>query len=171
MTITELRNTVQELFDYGVQQIRENGQLSLTFWLIRHDGIREVVFLEGDAINDENAKRELGLALRTRVAAGDIQAVIMVSDIYYTEDLTPEAETVRRMFHMTIEQAANAGLCTKAEAVAASLESSIINLTLRQGYRRTSAGIELVGTVVSTCDVDGTGRTLPARFSGLFQTR
>jgi Icc-related predicted phosphoesterase len=167
MTIEELKALAQRVMDTGIEQIRETGSLMQKFILAKRDGGLDYMVIGGDITNSESAKSALSQEIKKRIATGDVQAVIHLSDTWFAK-ITPENQRIKEKLHMNVEEAAAFGLCEKAEAVMVTLESPILNLIMQQAYERDGNKVTLVGSVVTADDTDGTFRSDPARFTGLF---
>ena len=113
MTIEELKAIAQKELDYGIECIRDDGELHLMFHLIGRDGSREVFVCASDITNSEEAKAAFSRKLKERVRERGVEAVIMVSDTYIA-DITPEQEKVKRAFQMTVEDCWKAGMFPEA---------------------------------------------------------
>ncbi len=163
VTIPELQALARTTLDFGIEHIRQNGVLAQMFHLFKRDGTTEIQLLAGEITNSKQAKRLFGDLLRERCRQGEIEAVLMLSDIYFTSTITPEQEKIRAAFGWNIEEASAAGLCDKHEAVMVSLESPIYVQLLRQEYKRDGKLITLVGEPMM--EDDSAGR---AQFSGNF---
>ncbi len=161
LTIPELQALARKTLDFGIEHIRQSGDLAQMFHLFKRDGTREIQLLTGEITNSKQAKRLFGDLLKERCRQGEIEAVLMLSDIYFSSTMTPEQEKVRAAFGWNIEEASAAGLCDKHEAVMVSLESPIYVQLLRQEYRRDGKVITLVGEPMIEDDIHG-----KARFSG-----
>jgi hypothetical protein len=168
LTIPDLKALAQRQLDYGIERIRETGDLMQTFILVKRDGTMEMIVIDRAITNDEQQKFTLSKMLKARVAEGEIEAVIMLSDVFFADDITPQGNAIRQQFRMTIEQAAAAGLCRMREAVMCMLESPIFGQHMQQEYRRDGTRIELVGAPLIADDASGTGKFLPSRFTGFF---
>ncbi len=168
MTIERLREIARKEFDRAVAQIRETGSVMQMFTLIKRDESIEIMAIDGALTNNEAWKADFGRKIKARVAAGELQAVMMVSDIYFAANITPENDAIRQRLRLTIEDAHALGLCEKREAVMVTLESPIYAAHMRQEYRRVDGAkrIELVGEPDITSDAEGTMQTRAARFSG-----
>lgn len=172
LTIDQLRDLARRTMDFGIDKITKDGDLCQMFYLVRADGSMDVVVVEGGITNDENAKRALSITLKARVAAEGFLAVIMLSDVFFTENLSKESDKLRQLLGLTIKQAADAGLCEITEAIIVSLESPIFYLILRQKYRRDGDCIELLGERTEEDDSSGNGiKPRRARFTGFFPSR
>lgn len=170
MTIAQLKQLAQETLDYGIAEIRESGSLSQSFYLVKRGGGMDFVLVDGSVTNDESSKSALAKQLKERVAEGEVEAVIMLSDVYWAE-LDPKADTIRKRFGMTVKEAQDAGLCESHEGVLVTLESPILQQLSRQEYRRDGNRIELVGNALVADNASGndTGmRALPSRFMNYF---
>lgn len=177
----ELIEKARLLAEFGREWMEDNrGSLSHQFHLLCQDH-EEIVVAEGKVTNDPQAKYQFGRALRARVARGDVLAVLMLSDTYYSRDMTPERERMRRGFGMSLKQAADAGLCTVVEAVVVSVESPILLWMGMRAYRRVE-GPEGKGTVIEwTGEMDVMtnsqgegnlkGMQVTGNFMGLFGAR
>ena len=172
MTIEDLKAIAQKALDYGIECIREGGELHLMFHLIGRDGVHEIVVCASDITNSEEAKAAFSRKLKERVRERGVEAVIMVSDTYIA-DITPEQEKVKRAFQMTVEDCWKAGMFPKREAVTVTLESPIYQQLTRQEYRRADGGraVELVGApqiISSVPDANGLGGKYSGRMMGFF---
>jgi hypothetical protein len=167
MTIEKLKDLADHALEFGLGCLREKGSLHLMFQLVLRAGGIEVMMVAGDVTNSEDAKAELAATIKARAAAGELEAVIMLSDMFFAENITPEANKIRLAFRMTIEQAAAAGLCEKREAVMVRLESPIYWLHMQQEYVRAGDRIEVKGEPVRTDSLDG-GPNWQARFTNFF---
>jgi hypothetical protein len=165
VTIAELKDHAARTLDHGIERLKRDGELMQMFHFVRRDGVLEVVMIDGAITNDENAKHQLGRRLKARVAAGDIEAVIHLSDMYWTSDMEPEKDKIRQALGMTVEQAGRAGFCTVHEGVMCLLESPILHQCAKQEYRRDGDRIELVGSPWVASDEDGSIQILPGRFN------
>jgi hypothetical protein len=163
MTIEELKTLSAHALDHAVGVLTSTGDLSQMFHLIRRSGAHEIIGVAGEITNSERAKGGLSAMLQDRIAAcGDVEAVIMVSDVFYA-DISPEKAKVKELLGLNIEQAEAAGLCTKAEAVIVTLESPILQQLTRQMYERGPDGkVTLKGAPVIT------DNTIGGKFAGRF---
>ena len=60
MTIEDLKAIAQKALDYGIERIRDDGELHMMFHLIGRDGAREIVVCdEPDITNSEEAKADV----------------------------------------------------------------------------------------------------------------
>ena len=176
MTIEDLKAIAQKALDYGIERIRDDGELHMMFHLIDRDGGREMVVCMPDITNSEEAKAAFARKLKERVRAGGVEAVAMVSDTYIAHNMTPAQEATRRAFRMTIEDCWKAGMIPKREAVSVTLESPIYQQLARQEYRRVDVGggaerIELVGApeiISSLPDANGRSAKYSGRMMGFF---
>ena len=173
MTIEHLKDMAQKALEHGIESMREKGDLHMMFHLIRRDGGHEIIMCAEDVTNSEEAKSQLGRGIRARVQAGELEAVILVSDSYIAET-TREQDAVRRAFRMTIEECWKAGMMPKREAVMVSLDSALYSQTVTQEYKRIDGGraVELVGAPVclpSTPGANGVSGAFGGRFMGLFK--
>lgn len=155
MTIVELKDHAARMLDFGIEQIRTNGDLRQMFHLVCRDGTIEVMLIDGRITNSEDAKRALGRQLKARVATGEIEAVIQLSDTYWTSDMDPEKDKIRQALDMTIEQAGKAGFCTVHEGILCVLQSPILYQTTIQEYKRDGERCELAGEPRTGSDEDG----------------
>lgn len=158
MTIVELKDHAARMLDFGIEQIRTKGDLRQMFHLVCRDGTIEIIMVHGEVTNSEEAKRALGRLLKARVAAGEIEAVIQLSDTFWTSDMDPEKDKIRQALDMTIEQAAKAGLCTLHEGILCVLQSPILYQTTVQEYKRDGERCELAGEPRTGSDENGTLR-------------
>lgn len=166
MTIDELKKLALTSLDYGVKYIRDKGGFNQMFHLIPREGPAEIMMLDGIISNSAKAKGAIADLIHMRVAAGDIEAVLMISDIFYSTDMSPENYKLRKKMRWNIEESSARGLCTKHEAIAVTLESPIYQMVARQEYRRVGdpERIELVGDVV-TIDTTAQGWQVEGRFT------
>jgi hypothetical protein len=145
MTIDELKAFAARVLDESVERMRKEGDLHQSFYLLHRAGGFDFVLATADVTNSEPAKAALARKLRARIAeAGDIEAVVMVSDIWQTI-ITTEQAKIQRALGLTVEQAGKAGLCTVTEAIMVTLESPIYRQLARQNYKREGAKIVLTG--------------------------
>jgi hypothetical protein len=173
MTVEDLKVIAQKALDFGIERIRETGDLHMMFHLVGREKT-EIVMCAGDVTNSEAAKAELSRDLKARVRAGGVEAVVMLSDTYIAE-MTPAQEKLKRAFRMTVEDCFNAGMIPKREAVTVTLESPIYAQIARQEYRRVDGGraIELAGApqiISSIEDANGISGKYSGRFTGWFPT-
>lgn len=173
MTIEELKAIAQKALDYGIECIRDDGELHMMFHLIGRDGGREMVVCADDITNSEEAKAAFARKLKERVRERGVEAVIMVSDTYICDSMTLAQDAIRREFRMTIEDCWKAGIIPKREAVSATLESPIYQQIARQEYRRADGGraVELVGVpeiISSIPDANGLSAKYSGRMMGFF---
>ena len=168
MTVPELRELAQQVMNTSFERLRETGELGQMFFLLKPAGGMEIIVLDGSVTNNEEAKKKLGRELKLRVVAEQIQAVLMVSDVFVSGDMSKEQNRARRILGLTVHQAAQAGFCTVSEAVVVMVETPIYRLHLTQRYRRDGKRIQTDGEMVSheTPDV----RALPSRFTGFFSS-
>jgi hypothetical protein len=155
VTIEDLKAIAQRALDFGIERIRETGELHQMFHLVGREKTK-IIMCGGDVTNDEDAKQELSEHLKARVRGESIDAVIMVSDTYIAE-ATREQDAIRRAFGMTIEDMFKAGMIPKREAVTVTLESPIYAQCVTQEYRRAEDDdkrVELVGAPVITSTVE-----------------
>jgi len=167
MTIPELKALAQERLDFGVAQIRETGQLIQRFYLVKYGGTLEGIMLGGDITNSKSAKAALGMTLKVRVAAGGIEAVIMLSDVYFST-ISNENEAIRRRLNMNVEESAAFGLCERHEGVLVTLESPILAQWTRQEYRRDGKTIRLIGAPWTRDNTDPSFVRLTGNFVNFF---
>ncbi len=164
MTIAELKAFAARRLDDAIEDIRKTGELRQVFYLVKRGGGMDTYLLAADVTNDEDAKRQFGQQLKARVAAGDIEAVVHVSDSFLAE-IEPEKNAVRKALGLTIKQAADAGLCTAREAVLCIVESPILYQVASQEYRRGGGRVELAGDPAIASDEDGRPLKIPGRFT------
>lgn len=165
VSIDELKKHAEASLDYAIERIRETGDLMMMFHLVHSDGHLEIMFIDGPLTNDEDGKAQMARELKARCRAGGIEAIIHVSDSFFAENMSEEANRIRRAFRMTIEQCAAAGLCRLREAVMVRLESPIYWLHMTQEYKRDGGKVELVGAIIRTDSLDG-GPLGDGRFNG-----
>jgi hypothetical protein len=169
LTIPALKALAQRTLDYGIERIRETGELMMTFTLVKRDGGIEMIGVDGETTNSGRRKDALAKTLKARVSEGQIEAILMLSDVFFADDITPQAEAIRQQFGMTIEQAAAAGLCRRREAVYCILQSPILALWMKQEYRRDGSRVELVGAPEVQDDASGDWQVeAGGRFTGFF---
>jgi hypothetical protein len=168
MTIDELRGLVDGIFAASVRQLQETGDLMQKIHVIKHDGSIDVIVLGGDITNNAGAKSVLGRILHQRVEAGDVEAIIMASDVFWAQ-ISDENQKIRVALGLNVEQSAAAGLCEMQEAVVVTVETPIWCHTMRQNYRRVGDRIELVGE--PEMSDDGKWRAVSGRFSGYWPQR
>jgi hypothetical protein len=167
MTIEMLKSLADHALEFGLECLQDGGELHMMFHLALRAGGIEMMVVAGDVTNDEDLKAQLAATIKARIAAGEIEAVIMLSDTWFAENIAPEADRIRQAFRMTIEQAAAAGLCEKREAVMVRLESPIYWLHMQQEYVRSGERIEVKGERTRTDSLDG-GPNYKARFTNFF---
>ena len=168
MTPEKLQVLAREMLDFGVRQIQKTGDLPQTFFLVTRDGGTECWLADGSVTNNENAKDHLELKLRGRIAKGDIEAVMMISDAWITTNLSPENDAIRRRLRMTVSEAAAYGLCEKREAVLIHCESPLFILHGHQFYKRINGKVEIEGKARVETDVDDGLRLGSSRFGDWF---
>lgn len=168
MNLERLRGIAREELDRAVATLRETGSVMQMFTLIKRDESVEMIAVSGALTNNEGFKADLSRKIKARIAAGEIQAVMMVSDIYFAQDTSPDKVALRKRLRLTVEQGHALGLNEKREAVMVVLESPILAAHMQQEYRRVDGGkrIELVGDPIIMSDADGTMKRMTARFSG-----
>jgi hypothetical protein len=167
MTIEKLKALADHALEFGLECLQDGRELHLMFHLVLRAGGLEMMVVDSGITNSEDAKAELAATIKARIAAGEIEAVIMLSDTWFAENIHPEANKIRQAFRMTIEQAAAAGLCEKREAVMVRLESPIYWLHMQQEYVRSGDRIEVKGERSRTDSLDG-GPNYKARFTNFF---
>ncbi len=148
MTIEELKSATEAILQIGIEELQATGSVMQTFHLIAADGARTVIAVTGEITNSERGKSALGKMIRQRIEQDHLVAVIMLSDVFFAKNITPEAEKIRHEMGLNVEQAHAAGLCDKHEGVMCSLDSPIYTMMLSQEYRRVpedSDKVELVG--------------------------
>ena len=168
MNLERLRGIAREELDRAIATLRETGSVHMSLTLVKRDEGIEMMVIDGALTNDEGFKADLGRKIKARVDAGEIQAVMMVSDTFFAANTTPENDAIRRRLRLTIEEAHAFGLCEKREAVLVTVESPIYAAHMQQEYRRVDGAkrIELVGEPIIANDADGTMQRRSARFSG-----
>lgn len=145
MTITQLQAFARAALDYAVDSIREQGSIRQQFHLVgRDDAPIQVMVLDGSITNNPDALAAFFEVLRLKIKTDNVEAVVMLSDVFVTGELTMEQAREKQRRGWNVEQAAQAGLCEKHEAVMVVLESPIYCQILRQKYRR-EPNVELVG--------------------------
>jgi hypothetical protein len=162
MTIEELKSFSANALNHAVKILTSTGNLGQIFHLIRRTGAHEVMGVSGET-NSDAAKNGLAAMLRHRIAEyGDVEAVIMISDIFFAE-ITPEKAKIKELLGLNVEQAEAAGLCTKSEAIMVMLESPILQQMTIQMYERGHHGkVTLNGAPVITDNTTG------GKFAGRF---
>lgn len=166
-TIEELRDLVRRILGEATEELLRTGSVFQRFYLVRKGGGMDLVLIDSDITNDEKEKSALGKGLRRIVEGGEIEAVVMASDVFYAKDIAPEANKVREALGLNIEQAHAMGLCEKREALLVTLESPIFAGLARQEYRREGGRPALDGEPLI---VDGENCRFGAgRFSGVFR--
>jgi hypothetical protein len=144
VTIDELKAFAAETLDRVVSMMQKDGELHQHFYLVHRAGGLDILVITPEITNSEAAKAQLARDIRTRIAEGDVEAVVMVSDIFQTV-MTSEQAKIHRALGLTVEQAGKAGLCTVTEAIMVTLESPIYRQLARQNYKREGAKIVLTG--------------------------
>jgi len=167
MTVEQLKSLAQGTLEFGTETIRKTGELCQQFTLAKRDGGLELIVIDGRITNDENAKSALGRMIHARVDAGEIEAVIMVSDTWIAE-ISPGNNAIKKRLRMTVSEAAAFGLCKKVEAVVCVLESPILQWLAQQPYDREGTKITLRGAPIIQDDTTGKWKHERARFSGFF---
>jgi hypothetical protein len=169
VTIEKLQATADAALEFGLKTLREKGGLYMMFHLVRCDGTAEVMVIDPAITASEAAKNSLQKMICARVAAGEIEAVILVSDTYISEEeRDAPILRVREAFGLTLEQAIEMGLMPRREAITVLIESPMYSKVIRQEYRRTADGapaIELIGDRL-TLDSVRNGAQLSGRFGG-----
>ena len=168
MTPEKLQALARETLAGGIREIQEGGDLMQRFYLVKRDGGMEFWLADSSVTNEENAKRGLAAKLRERVASGEIEAVLMLSDSYVATNISPENDAIRRRLRMTVKEAEAYGLCKTREAVIIHCESPILAVSGRQFYKRVNGKIELEGEMQIKTDVDGALRVHASRFTQWF---
>ncbi len=170
MTTDELKALARRQLEFGIEELRETGELVQKFTLVKRGGRLDIIFVEGAVTNDAGAKEALAMTLRKRVAPEGIEAVLMLSDVFWGTMRSREAELLRRSLDLNVEESAAMGLCDKHEAVMVTLESPILNQVLRQEYRREGDGtvIVLVGELFIRDDTSPDMKVRGGRFTGFF---
>jgi hypothetical protein len=169
MTIEELKKFAAVALEHAVQILVDTGDLPHMLQLVRRSGVIEIIVSLPDITNSEQNKYGLSQMLRARMAEhGDVEAVIMVSDVFWAY-FTTEQEKIKRAFRLTVEQAAGAGLCERLEAVMVTLESPILYQMAKQKYIR-GADKRTITLDGEPEVVDDTGSTPDgiAQFTGRF---
>jgi hypothetical protein len=168
VNLERLRGIAREELDRAIATLRETGSVMQMFTLVKRDESVEMIALDGALTNNEGFKADLSRKIKARIAAGELQAVMMVSDTYFAANITPENQAIRQRLRLTIEEAHAFGLCELREGVMVVLESPIFAAHMRQEYRRVDGGkrVELVGEPWIASDADGTMQRMTARFSG-----
>lgn len=137
MTIPQLQEFARAALDYAVDSIREQGSIRQQFHLVgRDDAPIQVMVLDGSITNNPDALAAFFEVLRLKIKTDNVEAVVMLSDVFVTGELTMEQAREKQRRGWNVEQAAQAGLCEKHEAVMVVLESPIYCQILRQKYRR-----------------------------------
>lgn len=142
MELERLKLNVDVLLAHGVVALQEKGAVDPMLELVKADGTAELMPIEGRLLNDGFAKSAIATLVRARVAAGGIEAVLLLSDIYYAV-LSPESHRIMQERRLTVKQAADAGLCEKAEAVMVILDAPDYHQIARQPYKRVDGRIDL----------------------------
>lgn len=142
MDLPTLESLAEKFLEYGIDTIRENGEIHLQYQLIRADGGIEIVLVDGPITNSRAGKRILSDQIRARCAAGELQAVMMLSDVFYgTTD--EQGQKTMDALKLDVEQAHELGLLKKREALLLIVDSPIFHRAIRQGYRRAGRSIEI----------------------------
>jgi hypothetical protein len=143
MTIEQLKELAEAILTLGVDLLKERrGDLPAMFHLVKLDGSHEIIEIEGDLINRSDVKETLARRIRERVAAGELQAVALLSDTFVGR-MTEENEKIRRRLGLNVEQSAALGLCERREAVMVALDSPTFRQVITQFYKREDGRIEL----------------------------
>jgi hypothetical protein len=167
-SIEELKRMAEGFGGMALDELRKSGSLMQKFHLIG-EGKIEIICSAGDVTNSEKAKGALAAQLRARIAEGDIEAVVMVSDVWIT-NITPEANKIKSAFRMNVEQAAAAGLCEKREAFICSLESPLYCQLTTQMYRREADRVVLDGPPEISVEDGRSGEKPNGRHFGRFMS-
>ena len=143
MTIDELKDLSEFVLKSGVETLqKKHGDLCARFHLVKADGGLDIVFIEGDLINQPTAKEIMAREIRRRAAAGELQAVVLLSDVFVGR-MSEQNEQIRRRLGLNVEQSAELGLCKRQEAVMVSLDSPFYRRIVTQDYTRRGREIEL----------------------------
>lgn len=121
MTYDELRQHAESLLRIAIDELRETGNPTNCFHLIGPD-TTDVIVVAGDSMNNPRFKDSLALDLRQRITTMKATAYFMVTDMFLSRFRSDDKqaamkERIRRALGLTIEQAAQAGLCEAQEAI------------------------------------------------------
>jgi hypothetical protein len=144
MTIGELREAADRALARATAELKETGTVTQTFFVHLRDGKAEMYVCSADLTNSESGKDQLSRRLKSRCATGDVQAIVMTSDIFWSS-LTKEQEAAKDALGLNVEQAGKAGICEVREAVFVCAETPIFQRSICQAYRREGESISLDG--------------------------
>jgi hypothetical protein len=112
MTIEELKTIADTVLHYGVKMLRCDGDVPMLFHLVRADGTMEFIPVPGAVTNNARAKYLLSEIIKDRIKAGGIEAVIMLSDVWWGF-LSEENYEYRRRMKWSVRECQEHGLMEK----------------------------------------------------------
>jgi hypothetical protein len=167
MTIDELKALAETVLTTEIETLKRTGSINAKFILSKRDGAGEICVVPGGEINSREFKTAVAKHVRARIATGEITSLIFISDAFFTDNLTPEVEKIRRAFGLDIQQAAKAGLFELRECIMLQVESPILRLHITQEYKRDGETISLVGDRLVITEGEN-ARVLPSKFGAWF---
>jgi hypothetical protein len=171
MTTTELQDYGLRCLSRAVEQLRETGTPLQAFHVLQQDRT-DVIFVPGDEMNDPVAKDNIAEAIRERIRETNARAYFMVGDAFISRVDPKDTAAVlknrlRQRLGMTIEQAAQAGLCTVSEVLQVVCETRDEACIIMQEYIRDpqdNSKVMVVGEPEIKSGITGNGR-----FLGMFK--
>jgi len=135
MEIDDLKTFAKKVMDLTAKDLEKNGSVDACFYLVRKNDDLEMVVLAADATNSHSAKKQLSDTIRARAAAGELQAVLFASDIFWA-NFSPEQDAIKRALRLNVEQACAIGLGQQQEGIMVALDTPIYRSLARQTYTR-----------------------------------
>ena len=138
-------------------------------------GQNEWHLMEGDNDYNQFARKKLAFsrAMKARVSKGDVEAVMVMSDVWFTKhelmnvsakDYKASEDPFARMIdEVGMEAAAEAGYCEKSEALMVNAESPTDKYGLVQPYSRDQDGKPVFE------ELDESGGFAQGRFANFFE--
>lgn len=143
-SIDDAKDIAKFALDFAMKCLRDRDSFTAMCHLIARDGDAEVILIDGDQLNDAEAKAQIGKRLKDRAKEINAVATVFITDAYVAQitDTERYEQACQAAGHGIGDTALleRLGLVNRRECLMCSIETPIFHQFSMQFYARTKNG-------------------------------